>query len=158
MAAGEPGLAPDTSIPQDARPFQGHRAGFVTRSLAAIIDVVTVIVLVVLGNLCVGLVRFLIEQVQGFVVPDPGWSVVIGTALVWLLWTYSWSTSGRSLGMAVMGLRIVDYNGHRVRLPIAALRAVLCIVFPIGLLWAIISPANRSCRMSCCAPAWSTTG
>jgi len=144
VAAGEPGIVADNTIPLDARSYQGHRAGFVTRTVAAVIDITSVIVIVVLFNLGVAFVRMLIEHVQGTTIPKLGWSVAIGTALMWLLWTYAWGTTGRSFGMAVMGLRIINYSGNRVRVPVAALRSIFCIVFPFGLLWVIISPANRS--------------
>lgn len=142
--AGEPGLEADTSVPKDARAYQGHRAGFFSRIVASVIDLLSVIVIVVLFNLSAAFIRMLIEHVQGVNIPKLGWSVAIGTFLIWLLWTYAWATTGRSLGMRIMGLRIINSSGDRVRLPIAALRSIFCIVFPLGLLWVIVSPANRS--------------
>jgi uncharacterized RDD family membrane protein YckC len=142
--SGQPGVEADTSVPKDARAYQGHRAGFFSRTIAAIIDLVSVIIIVLLFNLGAAFLRMVIEQVQDVTVPKLGWSVAIGTALLWLLWTYAWATTGRSLGMHIMGLRIINYSGQRVRLPVAALRSSFCIVFPLGLLWVIISPANRS--------------
>jgi len=142
--SGQPGVEAVTSVPKDARAYQGHRAGFFSRTLASIIDIVSVIVIVVLFNLGAAFVRMLVEHVQGIEIPKLGWSVAIGTVLMWLIWTYAWATTGRSLGMHIMGLRIVSYSGQRVRLPVSALRSIFCIVFPLGLLWVIISPANRS--------------
>jgi uncharacterized RDD family membrane protein YckC len=142
--AGEPGLDVDSSVPKDARPYQGHRAGFVSRALAALIDVGAIVALVFAINLVIALVRVIIERVQGATLPQFGWSVVGGIILIWLGWTYAWSTTGRSLGMHIMGLKIIGYSGHRVRLPVAALRSVFCVFFPLGLIWVIFSPANRS--------------
>ena len=142
--AGMPGLEADTSVPKDARAYQGHRAGFVTRLLASIIDLLGVIFVVFCLNMGAAFIRMLVEHVQGIEIPRLGWSVAIGTLLLWLTWTYAWCTTGRSLGMHLMGLRIVGYSGQRVRFPVAALRSLFCIVFPLGLLWTIISPANRS--------------
>jgi len=142
--SGEPGVDADTSVPKDARPYQGHRAGFVSRALAAIIDVGSVIALVFAINLVIALVRLIIERVQGATLPQVGWSVVGGFVLIWLAWTYAWASTVRSLGMQIMGLKIVSHSGHRVRLPVAALRSVFCVFFPIGLIWVIFSPANRS--------------
>ena len=144
VESGQPGIEADTSVPKDARAYQGHRAGFFSRTIAAIIDVVSVVIIVVLFNLGAAFLRLVIEQVQNVTIPRLGWSVAIGTVVMWLLWTYAWTTTGRSLGMHIMGLRIINYSGQRVRLPVAALRSIFCIVFPIGLLWVIISPANRS--------------
>ena len=142
--AGEPGLDVDASVPKDARPYQGHRAGFISRALSAFIDIGSVIALIFLINLVIALVRLIIERVQGATLPQFGWSVAGGFLLIWLAWTYAWGTTGRSLGMHIMGLRIINHSGHRVRLPVAALRSIFCIVFPIGLIWVIFSPANRS--------------
>ncbi len=135
--AGEPGLDVDSSVPKDARPYQGHRAGFVSRALAAIIDVGIVIALVFTVNLLVALVRVIIERVQGATLPQFGWSVAVGFFLIWLGWTYAWGSTGRSIGMHIMGLKIVSYSGHRVRLPVAALRSVFCVFFPLGLIAAL---------------------
>ena len=144
VESGERGLQPDPSVPKDARPYQGHRAGFFSRALAAIIDLVFVIAVVFGINLVIALVRLIIERVQGATLPQFGWSVAIGVLLLWLAWTYTWGSTGRSLGMHIMGLKIVGYSGHRVRLPVAALRSAFCLFFPIGLIWVIFSPANRS--------------
>lgn len=142
--SGEPGVDADTSVPKDARPYQGHRAGFISRALAALIDLGSVIALVFVVNLVIAIIRLIIERVQGATLPQFGWSVALGFLLLWLAWTYAWGTTGRSLGMYIMGLRIVGYSGHRVRLPVAALRSIFCMLFPIGLIWVIFSPANRS--------------
>ena len=142
--AGVPGLDVDASVPKDVRPYQGHRAGFVSRALSAFIDIGSVIALIFVINLVIALVRLIIERVQGATLPQFGWSVAGGFLLIWLAWTYAWGTTGRSLGMHIMGLRIVNYSGRRVRLPVAALRSLFCVFFPIGLILVIFSPANRS--------------
>ena len=142
--SGAPGIVSDASVPKDARPYQGHRAGFISRTLAAIIDVASVIAVLFVINLGIALARLIIERVQGDTLPQFGWSVAFGVLLLWLAWTYAWASTGRSLGMHLMGLKIVNFSGHRVRLPVAALRSVFCLFFPIGLFWVIFSPANRS--------------
>ena len=76
--AGQRGVETDISVPKDARAYQGHRAGFFSRTVAAIIDLLSVIVIVVLWNLGVAFVRMLIEHVQGVEIPKLGWSVAIG--------------------------------------------------------------------------------
>ena len=58
--------------------------------------------------------------------------------------TVAWVTTGRSYGGHVMGLRVVDRSDHRLLgLARALLRAVLCALFPIGILWCV-GPAHRS--------------
>ena len=43
-----------------------------------------------------------------------------------------------------MGLRVVDSTGGRVRPLVAVLRAVLCTVFAIGLVWVVVDRRRRS--------------
>ena len=81
--AGEPGLDVDASVPKDARPYQGHRAGFISRALSAFIDIGSVIALIFLINLVIALVRLIIERVQGATLPQFGWSVAGGFLLIW---------------------------------------------------------------------------
>jgi uncharacterized RDD family membrane protein YckC len=56
----------------------------------------------------------------------------------------SWSISGRSFGKRVVGLRVVTVRGDRQGFPTAFLRALFCVVFPIGLFWCVVSRTNRS--------------
>ena len=58
--------------------------------------------------------------------------------------TTAWSTVGRTYGCHVMGLRVVSRRGRRLHLLVALARAVLCVVFPIGLLWCAVSRTQRS--------------
>jgi len=37
-----------------------------------------------------------------------------------------------------MGLRVVGRRSQRVRLPVGSLRAIGCVLFPIGLLWVVV--------------------
>lgn len=74
-----------------------------------------------------------------------GWSIpVIGFVIAVPYLTLTWHATGRSYGDALLGLRVVSRNGGRMRFAGALLRAVVCVLFPIGLLWVAISPANRS--------------
>ena len=58
--------------------------------------------------------------------------------------TFSWTVSGRTIGAQVMGLRVMDPSGKRLGSPRAFLRAVLCAVFPVGLLWCAIDRRGRA--------------
>ena len=132
-------------IPQEARPFQGHRAGLVTRTTAAAIDLV--IVLLALGVCYLGVSAFLfLLEPRSFTAPTPSIPVVLGAGGL-LLTGYlavSWVGSGRTYGNHVMGLRVVNRHGQRLRAPIAFLRAVCYVIFPLGLLWVLVSGYNRS--------------
>ena len=43
-----------------------------------------------------------------------------------------------------MGLRVLNAKGTRLGLAPASLRAVFCVLFPIGLFWVPFSSDNRS--------------
>ena len=68
--------------------------------------------------------------------------VGIGLTLVYL--TASWATTGQTYGDRLLGLRVVNARGGRMRWGGAALRAGLSIVFPAGLLWTVVSERNLS--------------
>ncbi|MGX7678987.1 RDD family protein [Jatrophihabitans sp. DSM 45814] len=132
-------------VPQVGRPFQGHRAGIVSRTIAAAVDLLVVVAIVTGCYLALAAVLFAVNPTS-FSWPDSfAWSIpLVGFVIVVPYLTLSWCTTGRTYGDALLGLRVININGRRMRLPGAVLRAVLCVVFPIGLLWTLFSPANRS--------------
>jgi uncharacterized RDD family membrane protein YckC len=132
-------------IPKEARHFQGRRAGLVTRALAAAIDLGVIAVALATVYLGCSAVLFLYRPSR-FQLPTPSWQVIVGVGYIvlTLYLTVSWHSAGRTYGCHVMGLRVVNRVGQRLRLAIAFLRAVLCGIFPLGLLWIAISRENRS--------------
>ncbi len=70
----------------------------------------------------------------------------LGAGLVVLVvyLTAAWSTTGRTYGCHVMGVRVVNFRGRRLRVAGALVRAVLCAVFPVGLFWCAASRGHRS--------------
>jgi uncharacterized RDD family membrane protein YckC len=90
-------------------------------------------------------ILFLLRQ-ESFRFPSPSIQAAfaIGSLLLLLYFTASWTGTGRTYGDVVMGLRVVNLRGDRMSLPGALLRAFLCVTFPIGLFWAAISRQNRS--------------
>lgn len=132
-------------VPREARPYMGRRAGVVTRMIAAGVDGLVVILVLLLGYAAVAVTLFLVDPL-GFTFPDIGllfgmtWAfgvLVVYQALAWWL-------TGRTYGGLVMGLRVVNFRGRRLRLPGALLRSLFCALFPIGLLWVAINRENRS--------------
>ena len=68
----------------------------------------------------------------------------VGTLLLILYLAVCWMGNGRTYGDHVMGLRVVNHKGGRLH-PLRALaRAVFYAIFPIGLLWVLVSGQNRS--------------
>jgi uncharacterized RDD family membrane protein YckC len=132
-------------IPREARPFQGHRAGLVTRTAAAAIDIG--IVLLALGVCYLGVSAFLfLLNPRSFSAPTPSLAVMCGAGGLFLVGylAVSWVGNGRTYGNHVMGLRVVGRHGRPPHAPVALLRAVCYVLFPLGLLWVLISGSNRS--------------
>lgn len=140
----------DNILPSTAKAFQGQRAGFVSRAIAASIDVLLIFI-VVLGTAAVmWMLSFIINPTTststatGSRLPALWVFVLYGYALNWLYWTVCWGASGRTIGNLVMGLRVVNRHGKRLGWGAAAVRSLFCTLFAIGLLWVIVSRANRS--------------
>ena len=71
-------------------------------------------------------------------------STLVTFAVAVLYLTACWTVSGCTAGAVAMGLRVVGRRGGRVH-PLAALmRAIGCVVFPIGLLWVVVDKRRRS--------------
>jgi uncharacterized RDD family membrane protein YckC len=134
-----------SAVPARARPFQGRRAGLVSRVLANTVDFGVVVAIVAVGYAVVAALRFLWRS-WTFSFPAPSFLLLLllgGLAAV-LYMTASWVTTGRTYGDHLLGLRVVGARGRPLRVGSALVRALLCVVFPVGLFWAIVSRENRS--------------
>ena len=132
-------------VPVGARSMQGHRAGIVTRLLAGAVDTVVAVIGVGLGYVGVLAVRYVISP-RDFRLVEPGFGLLL-LCFLWLLTVYltlAWGTTGRSYGARLLGLRVVDQRGGRLRPGIALLRALLCVFVPIVVFWVVVSRENRS--------------
>ena len=49
-----------------------------------------------------------------------------------------------TVGAVAMGLRVVGRRSDRIRPAVAVLRAVACVLFPIGLAWVAVDRRRRS--------------
>ncbi len=152
LAGGAPPLHEAPILPSDAVPIQGQRAGVVSRAVAASIDVCLVFI-GVLGTVAgLWMLSFIVDPVSGTTaaaqasdrLPDIGWLIAWGYTLNIAYWTAGWALGGRTVGNLIMGLRVVNYRGERVRWLGAFVRAVFCTLFIPGLLWVIVSGTNRS--------------
>lgn len=132
------------TVPVAARAMQGERAGFVTRTIAAVIDVV-VAGAIVLGIWVAGWLFLLVFSPSSNAdLPRPGYFLLSGYAVLWVYWTWFWATSGRSPGQSLMGIRVLDRRGAQPSWGLAVVRSGFCVVFQIGLAWTVISRSNRS--------------
>ncbi len=138
----EGGISP---VPREARPYQGRRAGLVTRIVAAAIDGIVVGFALLVGYLALAGFLFLVNP-RGFTFPEVGLVFSMASAFVVLVvyLSVSWWISGRSYGCLVMGLRVLSHRREHLGAGWALVRALFCAVFPIGLLWVAASRENRS--------------
>ena len=136
--------AADYSIPEDAREFQGERAGFATRLLASCIDIAVIAFVMFSIWLAIEMIQLIFTPGVEVDSPRAATLVVWGYVLMTLYWTGSWATTGRSIGARLMGVRVVNRKGDRLSWPVSLGRAVFSVGFPIGLGWAIVSRRNRS--------------
>jgi uncharacterized RDD family membrane protein YckC len=132
-------------IPLEARPYQGTTAGVVTRLAASSIDGLVVATALLLAYAGSALFRFLVAP-RSFEFPEPTLLLsVVGYLDVLVLYlTGAWSISGRTFGDHIMGIRVVT-EGRRRPPPVRAfIRAVLCAIFPVGVLWCAVNARRRS--------------
>jgi uncharacterized RDD family membrane protein YckC len=136
---------PGAHVPAAAREFQGQRAGIVSRVLANTVDFLVLVGVLLGGYLAWSATRFLIDPAK-FTFPQlrPAWVLLIAGCLLALYFWICWATTGRTFGNKLMGLRVVSFRGRLMRWSGALFRAIFCVVFPIGLFWALVSRQNRS--------------
>jgi uncharacterized RDD family membrane protein YckC len=132
-------------LPADLRPYQGRPAGVVSRTLACAVDLGIVSLALVAGYLGVQGLRFLANPAAFHFRSVPRTLALIVAAVVVVSYlACSWALGGRTYGDHVMALRVVDAAGRRMH-PVRALaRALVCVVFPLGLFWSGLSPTRRS--------------
>jgi uncharacterized RDD family membrane protein YckC len=120
-------------------------AGVVTRLLAAGVDTAVVVLVTVFVDLGAAGIRF-VWSPRDFRWPQPGTQlavlVLFVVAVVYL--TASWSMAGRTYGDRLLGLRVLSGRYRKLGPARSLLRALLCVLFPVGLLWSGISATRRS--------------
>ena len=133
------------ALPQQAEDFQGQPAGIVSRSLAAVVDVVVVGTVLVAAYLALSVVLFAWNpRTFSFPAPSGGFTVTAAGVVAAVYLTVGWWVAGRSYGAVVMGLRVVGRGDRDVRFLPALGRAVVCIVFPLGLAWCAVDRRDRA--------------
>jgi uncharacterized RDD family membrane protein YckC len=117
----------------------------VTRTLAASVDAAVGVTAVALGYAGAVAAYFVLSP-RGFSFPDPGFGILFACFLGFLVlyFTLAWATTGRTYGARLLGLRVVNARGGRVRPLVAFARASICVFVPVVLFWVIISRENRS--------------
>jgi uncharacterized RDD family membrane protein YckC len=132
------------TLPVAARAMQGERAGFFTRVIAAVIDVVIVGAIMIGIWIAVWLFLLVFNPLVEYGMPRPGYFVLGGYFLIWAYWSWGWATSGRSIGQGLMGIRVLDRKGQLPSWKLAIARSAFCVTFQVGIVWILISRRNRS--------------
>jgi uncharacterized RDD family membrane protein YckC len=128
-----------------ARALQRHRAGFVSRVAADAVDLGVIWAIGLAALLFAGVVRYLLTGPPLRTPVLPTWlSAAAGTIIAVGYLASGWASTGRTVGKQVAGLRVLDRAGRRLPLRRALLRAALCVLFPAGLLWVLVSRSNAS--------------
>jgi uncharacterized RDD family membrane protein YckC len=113
--------------------------------LAAAVDVLLVAILTLAVN-CVGIGLVFMARPRAFEWPsDYGWIVALSATVVAFVYlSVAWSLTGRTLGSALVGVRVVTQAGKRADLGRACARSALYLIAPIGLLTIPFDRQHRS--------------
>ena len=125
------------SPPRPTLSRQGNYAGAVSRAAAFAADVGIgwAVILIVLGVTSAA-ISYLF-QIKFSVYNDLHWIAdVVLVAWFFIYFAYQWSLSGKTLGMAIFGLRVVTAEGAPIRPRQAAIRTLF---LPISLIFAIFA-------------------
>ncbi|HTI34494.1 MAG TPA: RDD family protein [Miltoncostaea sp.] len=120
------------------------RAGLLSRAAAVVVDSLVVVLIGLVLLIIAASLRLLWSGAFSL-----GFADAIGVragalVLLFAYLTYGWGLDGRTVGMQLMGLRVLDEDGSDLSFPRAGVRALLCMVFPIGLLWSLVSRRDAS--------------
>jgi uncharacterized RDD family membrane protein YckC len=132
-------------LPQQAQALQGRPAGLVSRSLAAAIDVLVVMTVMLVAYMALSAALFVMNP-RSFSFPMPSRLFTLAAAATGAIayLTIGWWVAGRTYGCAVMGLRVVEVARRDVRFVPALARAVVCLLFPVGLALCALTPGARA--------------
>ena len=124
---------------------QGTRAGPLSRLLAMAIDVGLAWAIFIVGVAAAGLIwDFLHTGDVRIANPGPVVTAIATGGVFVVLLTLGWSTTGRSIGKQVLGLRVVTDDAAPLGLRRSFLRALGYLVFPIGGVWIVWSRRSAS--------------
>jgi uncharacterized RDD family membrane protein YckC len=134
-----------SALPPAAKDFQGQRAGVVTRCLAAAVNFGVVVVMLAAVYFAIAGAMLIWDPKHADLPNFPrSLAVTTGGVLAIIYLAVSWSTSGRTVGDQLLGLRVEGRGGERLHILRSLLRALICVLFPVGLLVAAIDSRRRS--------------
>jgi uncharacterized RDD family membrane protein YckC len=133
-----------------AAELRGRAAGFTSRSLALAVD--CLIVAGVSASLA-----FLVSAINDVFVGTNSFVTFAGAGVVVVFqfsyWVLSWSLSGRTPAMAVLGLRVIRRDGRTLSIWRSVIRLVVLstsIVLLVGPVWLLVSRNRRGLHDLAC--------
>lgn len=146
--AGPPALVAASGSERDGRTVvTGRYAGACTRAVAGLADLGITLVTYTLGY---RLLALMVDVFLGRSLPDvEGWWATIGLAVWTFVYLVTTTTiSGRTPGMAMAGLRIVQHDGAPLRPSSALVRVVVTplssLLLGLGYLWVLVDSRHRA--------------
>jgi len=150
-------ILPPTRRSRPIRPgsLLGHYAGFTSRLLAALIDIALIVVVLALGSTLLTTtvnVLGLGDRFDAFI-SSTGILMGVLTAINGLVFVFGylflfWLLAGQTLGMMLLGLRIISRTGGRLTFRRAVLRILGYIIFPVvfflGFLWILVDDKREA--------------
>jgi uncharacterized RDD family membrane protein YckC len=121
-------------------------AGVVSRGAAFVVDAFIVVMVTVGCLVGVEVVGLALAGVWPRVVADasPSLLTVVPTALLVLYCTAFWTLGGRTLGMALLGLRVSRTDGRAVTWGRALVRALTLTFLSVGFLWSLVDARRQA--------------
>jgi uncharacterized RDD family membrane protein YckC len=114
-------------------------AGPVSRTLAYVFDASLVAIAATVAVAGLGVVASVLgSHIRDLAHAITAAYIVVLPALLASYMFLCWWLAGRTLGMTLLGLRVVTVRGGRVHWLAALVRALVLAYFPIGALWALV--------------------
>jgi uncharacterized RDD family membrane protein YckC len=126
-------------------PAAREYAGPVSRALAYLLDVLTV----VLAFTGLAAAAFMVTSVLGaeahrLILALASAYLVVLPALLAVYCALFWALAGRTPGMALLGLRVVATRSRALTWPAVLARALVLAYFPIGAGWALVDRRHQA--------------
>jgi uncharacterized RDD family membrane protein YckC len=135
-----------STLPVAAKGFQGRHAGVVSRCLAGAVDLGVVALLVASVYFAIAGAALVWDPKHADLPTFPRSVAVTAAGVLAVLYlAAAWSTSGRTVGGQLLGLRVEGRGGERLHILRSLVRAVVCVLLPVvGLLVVTVDRKRRS--------------
>jgi uncharacterized RDD family membrane protein YckC len=119
-------------------------AGAISRTVAFLVDATIVTVFAVGATIVFQLMGSVIGVI-GSTITQAGMVFVGSVPTIFAGYNFVfWGLTGRTPGMALLGLRVVNTSGQRIRWMSSLVRAILLTVFTIGAIWCLVDRRHQA--------------